>query len=66
MLDDHIKPQLVPKHLLQVSVRELNNSLGGDTNDGGLKDNMDEYNNIIISDYTYRSLLQQKLKQTAA
>ena len=37
MLDDQTEPQLVPKMLLQVSVRELNNSLVSDPNDGGIK-----------------------------
>ena len=35
MLDDQTEPQLVPKNLLQVSVRELHNSLVSDQNDGG-------------------------------
>ena len=52
MLDDQTEPQLVPKCLLQVSVRELNNSLVSGTNDGGIKDARDEYGKIIISDYT--------------
>ena len=52
MFDDHTEPQLVPKHLLQVSVRELHNSLVSDTNDGGLKDARDEDGKIIISDST--------------
>ena len=38
MLNDQKEPQTVPKLLLQVSVRELHNSLVSDTNDGGLKD----------------------------
>ena len=38
MLDDQTEPQLVPKFLLQVSVRELHNSLMSDPNEGGLKD----------------------------
>ena len=63
MFDDQTEPQLVPKLLLQVSVRELNNSLVIDTNDGGLKDARDEYDNIIISDSTLRSLLPPQLKQ---
>ena len=37
-LDDQTETQLVPKLLLQVSVRELHNSLVSDPNDGGLKD----------------------------
>ena len=38
VLYDQTEPQLVPKLLLQVSVRELHNSLVSDPNDGGLKD----------------------------
>ena len=37
MFDDQIEPQLVPKLLLQVSVRELHNSPVSDPNDGGIK-----------------------------
>ena len=62
MLDDQTEPQLVPKLLLQVSVRELHNSLVSDPNDGGLKDARDEDGKIIISDSTLRSLLPPKLK----
>ena len=54
MLDYQTEPQLVPKYLLQVSVRELHNSLVSDTNDGGFKDARDEDGNIIISDFTLR------------
>ena len=57
MLDDQTGPQLFPKLLLQVSVRELHNSLVSDPNDGSLKDAMDEDGKIIISDSTLRSLL---------
>ena len=56
MLDDQKEPQLVPKLLLQVYVRELHNSLVSDPNDGGLKDARDEYGKIIMSDSTLRSL----------
>ena len=41
MLDDQKEPQLFPKLLLQVSVRELHNRLISDPNDGGLKDARD-------------------------
>ena len=41
MLDDQTEPQLVPKLLLQVYVRELHNILVIDTNDGGIKDARD-------------------------
>ena len=61
MLDYQIEPQLNPKLLLQVSVRELHNSFVCDRNDGGIKDARDEDGNIIISDSTLRSLLPPKL-----
>ena len=41
MFDDQTEPQLVPKLLPQVFVRELHNSLVSDTNYGGLKDARD-------------------------
>ena len=66
MLDDQTEPLLVPKVLLQVSVRELYNSLVSDPNDGGIKDDRDEYDNIIISDSTLRSLLPHQLKQISS
>ena len=55
--DGYTEPQLVPKFLLQVSVRELHNNLVSATKGGGLKEARDEDYNIIISDYTLRSLL---------
>ena len=66
VLDDHTEPQLVPKLLLQVSVRELHNSLVSDTNDCGLKDARDEDGKIIISDSTLRALLPPQLKKMSA
>ena len=57
VLYDQTEPQLVPKLLLQVYVRELHNSLVSDPNDGGLKDARDEDGKIIISNSTLRSLL---------
>ena len=62
MLDDQTEPQLVPKLLLQISVRELHNILISYPNGGGLKYARDEYGNIIISDSTLRSLLSPQLK----
>ena len=50
MLDDQKEPQIFPKLLLQVSVRELHNSFVSDPNDGGIKDARDEDGTIIISD----------------
>ena len=66
MIDDQTEPKLVPKILLQVSVRELHNSLVSDLNDCGLNDNREKENNIIISDSTLRSLLPPQLKQNSA
>ena len=66
MLDDQTEPQLIPKLLLQVSVRELHNSIVSDPNDGVLKDARDEDGKIIISDFTLRLLLPPQLKQRSA
>ena len=63
VLDDQTEPQLVPKLLLQLSVRELQNSIVSDPNYGGLKDARDEDGRIIISDTTLHSLLPPQLKQ---
>ena len=48
----YTKPQVVPKLLFQVSVRELHNNLVSATKYSGLKEARDEYYNIIISDST--------------
>ena len=66
LLDDQTEPQLVPKLLLQVFVRELHNSLVSDPNDGGLKDARDEDGKIFISDSTLRSLLPPQFKKMSA
>ena len=66
IFDDQTEPQLVPNVLLQVYVRELNNSLVSDPHDGGLKDDRDKDDNIIISDSTLHSLLTPQLKQMSA
>ena len=62
-MDGHTEPQLVPKLLLQVSVRELHNNLVSDTDYGGLKEARDAENNIIISDSTLRSLFPPQFKK---
>ena len=66
MLDDQTEPQLGFKLLLQVSVRELHNSLLSYPNYGGLKDTRNEYGKIISSDLTLLSLLPPQLKQMSA
>ena len=53
-IDGNTEPKIVPKLLLQISVRELHKSLVSDLVDGGLKEAIDADNNIIISDYTLR------------
>ena len=58
----HIGPQLVPRLLLHLSVRELHNNLVSATIYGGIKEARDKYYNIIISDSTLRSLLPPQLK----
>ena len=66
MLYDQSEPQLFTKLSIQVSVRELHNSLVSDPNYGGLKDARDEDGNIIISYSTLHSLLPHQLKQISA
>ena len=66
MLYDQTEPTLVPKLLLQVSVRELHNRLVSEPNDGGLKDARDEDGKIIISDSTLRLLLPPQFKKMSA
>ena len=63
IFDYQTEPQMFPKLLLQVSVRKDQNRLVGDPNDGGLKEAGNEENNIIISDFTLRTLLLPQLKQ---
>ena len=63
MFDDQTEPQLVPKFLLRVSVRELHNSLVSDPKYRGLKYARDEDDNNIISYSTLRSLLTPQFKK---
>ena len=49
-----------------MSIREIHNSLVSDPNDGGLKEARDEEDNIIISDYTLRTLLPPQLNQISS
>ena len=62
-IDDHARLKIVPKLLLQVSVRELRNSLVSDPVYGGLKEARDAENNIVVSDFTLISLFSPQLKQ---
>ena len=60
-IDGHTEPQLVPKHLLQVSIRELNKNLVRDSYNSVLKEAKDEDDNIIFSCSTLSSLLPPQL-----
>ena len=62
IFDDPTELQLVPKLLLQESVRELHNCLVSDPNYGGIKDARDKEDNIIIRYYTLRSLFPPQFK----
>ena len=66
MLYDQSEPQLVPKLLLQVSVRELHYIPVSYPNYGGLKDARYEDGKFIISYSTLRSLLPPQLKKMSA
>ena len=48
---------MIPKLLLQVSARELYNSLVSISEEGGLKEARDEDNNIIISYSTLQNII---------
>ena len=61
-INGHTEPQLFPKLLLQLSIREIYNSIVSATKDGVLKEARDEDDNIIISDFILRSLLPPQLK----
>ena len=52
----------MPKLLLQVSVRELHNSMVSPPEEGLLKEARDEDNNIIIGYSTLRNILPPQLK----
>ena len=52
--------------LFQVSVRELQKNIVSDAKDGGLKESIDEDDNIIISDSILCSLLPPQLKKMSS
>ena len=62
IFDDQTEPKMIPKLLLQVSVRELHKILVSNTNDGDIKEAREEENHIIISDYTLCKFLPPQLK----
>ena len=62
-IDGYTGPQLVPKLLLQVSLREIHRNIVSAKKYGGVKEARDEDDNIIISDSTLRSLLPPQFKK---
>ena len=65
-IDDYTEPQLVPKLLLQVSIRELHNNLVSATKYGGTKEARDKNENIIISDSTLHSLFSPQFSKISS
>ena len=65
-IDGHYKPQLVPKLLLQVTIRELHNSIIISPEEGGLKEARCSDNNISISGSTLRSILPPQLNNISS
>ena len=61
-IDGYTEPQLTPKLLLHVSTRELHNNIASSTKDGGLKETRYEDDDIITSNYTFRSLFPPQFK----
>ena len=62
-IDGYTEPQLVPKFLLKVSVRELPKNIVGNAQNDGIKEARDEDDNITISDSTLLSLLPPQFKK---
>ena len=62
-IDGHTRPQIVTKLLLQISVRELHNSLVSDPVGVVVKEATYAENIIIIGDSTLLSLLQPQLNK---
>ena len=65
-IEGHSEPHVVPKLLLQVSVRELRNIMVSPPEEDLLSKAIDVDNNIIISYSTLRSFPQTQLKKVSA
>ena len=61
-IDGLTERQFFPKLLFKVSVRELHKNIVSATKYGGLKEAINEDDNIIVSDSTLRSLLPPQFK----
>ena len=58
-----VEPQLVPKFLLPILVRELHINMVSPPREGGLKESRNAYNNIITSSSTLYNILPPQLKK---
>ena len=58
--------KLIPKLLLHVSVQEIYNSMASPPEEGGMKEERDKDNNIIVSDSTLSNILPPQLKNTTS
>ena len=65
-IDGEAEPQLVPKLLLQLSVRELHNSMVSLPSERVLKEARDAGDNIIIRDSTSRNILPTQLNKMSS
>ena len=65
-INAHYELQLVPKLLLQVSVRELHNSMVSLPEEGELMEERDAENITIISDSTLLTIIPPQLKKMSA
>ena len=53
----HYGPHLVTKLVLKISVRQLHNGMVSPPEEGGLREKIYASNNIIIIDFTLRTIL---------
>ena len=65
-IESHSELQLVPKLLLQVSIKELNNIIVIPQEEGIITEKRYAYNNIVIIDYMLQNILPPQLKKMSA
>ena len=65
-IDGYYEKQMVPKFLLQVSVRENFKSMASPPQEGLIKKTRDEENDIIISNSMLCNILPPKIKYMSA
>ena len=65
-IESHSELQLVPKLLLQVSIKELNNIIVIPPEEDIITEKRYAYNNIVIIDYMLQNILPPQLKKMSA